>query len=233
MQHLPTHPHLRHPLTGEPLRAVGFSRRGPIWPILGAAPDDPPADPPADPPSDDPPADPPPKDWEAEYNAQRRINRKMERDSKPFFDAMKEHGLTADQALELIAKAKAEPPKGDDPPVDEAKIRREAERDADAKANARIVRSEVRALAAESFNNPADALHNLSLDDYEVNEDGDLTDPEAVKADLAKVLKDNPHYAKGKGGPRPDPSQGPRGDNPVDPGPGLSRLRHAYATTKK
>jgi len=32
---LPTHPTLRHPRTGEPLRAVGVSRRGPIWPILG------------------------------------------------------------------------------------------------------------------------------------------------------------------------------------------------------
>lgn len=32
---LPTHPTLRHPRTGEPLRAVGVGRRGPIWPILG------------------------------------------------------------------------------------------------------------------------------------------------------------------------------------------------------
>lgn len=32
---LPTHPTLTHPRTGEPLRAVGMSRRGPIWPILG------------------------------------------------------------------------------------------------------------------------------------------------------------------------------------------------------
>jgi hypothetical protein len=32
---LPTHPTLRHPRTGEPLRAVGVGRRGPIWPVLG------------------------------------------------------------------------------------------------------------------------------------------------------------------------------------------------------
>lgn len=32
---LPTHPTLTHPRTGEPLHAVGMSRRGPIWPILG------------------------------------------------------------------------------------------------------------------------------------------------------------------------------------------------------
>lgn len=234
MQHLPTHPRLRHPLTGEPLRAVGYSRRGPIWPILGAAPDDPPADPPADdPPGDDPPADDPPEDWEGKFNSQRKINRKLERDSKPWFDALKTHGLSAEQALELINKGVAKPDGDGDPPVDADKIRREAERDADAKANARIVRSEVRALAAESFNNPADALHNVNLDDYEVDDNGELTDAAKVKEDLAQVLKENPHYAKGKGGPRPDPSQGPRGDNGADPGPGLSRLRHAYATTKK
>lgn len=32
---LPAHPTLRHPRTGEPLRAVGWGRRGPIWPVLG------------------------------------------------------------------------------------------------------------------------------------------------------------------------------------------------------
>lgn len=39
MQHtldLPVHPTNRHPLTGQPLRAVGYRRNGePIWPILG------------------------------------------------------------------------------------------------------------------------------------------------------------------------------------------------------
>lgn len=35
MQHLPIHPTLTHPRTGEPIQAVGWSRRGPIWPILG------------------------------------------------------------------------------------------------------------------------------------------------------------------------------------------------------
>jgi hypothetical protein len=41
---LPVHPTLRHPRTGAPLRAVGFTRSGrAMWPILGAAPDDPPS----------------------------------------------------------------------------------------------------------------------------------------------------------------------------------------------
>jgi hypothetical protein len=38
---LPVHPSMRHPLTGEPLAAVGIRRNGdPIWPVLGAAEDD-------------------------------------------------------------------------------------------------------------------------------------------------------------------------------------------------
>lgn len=37
---LPFHPSLRHPLTGAPLQAVGIGRRGPIWPVLGGAPDE-------------------------------------------------------------------------------------------------------------------------------------------------------------------------------------------------
>ncbi|GAA3455885.1 hypothetical protein GCM10018962_77190 [Dactylosporangium matsuzakiense] len=56
MSTLPTHPTLRHPRTGEPLRAIGYGRRGPIWPVLGGDGTDP--TPPADPPT--PPAPPTP-----------------------------------------------------------------------------------------------------------------------------------------------------------------------------
>ncbi|SBT63933.1 Domain of unknown function (DUF4355) [Micromonospora sediminicola] len=64
MTHLPTHPHLRHPRTGDPLRALGRTRSGRlIWPQLGAAPDPPapapgPGQPPADPGTGAPPANP-------------------------------------------------------------------------------------------------------------------------------------------------------------------------------
>lgn len=37
---LPVHPYLMHPLTGAPLQALGLTRRGPIWPVMGGAPDD-------------------------------------------------------------------------------------------------------------------------------------------------------------------------------------------------
>lgn len=57
---LPTHPHLVHPHTGEPLQAVMLGKRGPVWPVMGAAEGDDPPDP-ADPPKVDPPdpTDPP------------------------------------------------------------------------------------------------------------------------------------------------------------------------------
>lgn len=38
--HLPTHPTMRHPHTGFPLRAVGMVAGRPVWPIMGASPDD-------------------------------------------------------------------------------------------------------------------------------------------------------------------------------------------------
>ena len=118
-----------------------------------------------------------------------------------------------------------------DDKVDADQIRREAEQAATDRANARLVRAEVRALAAETFTNPTDALHNLNLDDYEVNEDGELEDVDAVKAALADVLKKNPHYAKKGRAPKPDPSQGAGGGSKPDPGPGMPRLRQAYANT--
>ncbi|GGM77018.1 hypothetical protein GCM10012275_54580 [Longimycelium tulufanense] len=37
---LPVHPTLRDPVTGQPLRALGIGRRGPIWPALGGSDDD-------------------------------------------------------------------------------------------------------------------------------------------------------------------------------------------------
>lgn len=66
---LPLHPSKVHPLTGEPLRAIGFNPKtgAPRWPIMGGAPDPDPADPtktdppPADPPKTDPPKTDPPE----------------------------------------------------------------------------------------------------------------------------------------------------------------------------
>lgn len=61
---LPLHPSMRHPLTGQPLRAIALHPKTgrPVWPIMGGDDTVPPSDtPPADaPPADQPPADTPP-----------------------------------------------------------------------------------------------------------------------------------------------------------------------------
>lgn len=60
------------------------------------------------------------------------------------------------------------------------------------KANRRVVRSTIRALAAKDFADPSDAVLNLSPDDYEVDDSGEL-DEKRIKADLADLLKRKPH----------------------------------------
>lgn len=76
-----------HPYTG--LTALGFTKRGPIWPVRGGAADEPPADPPkpTDPPADPPkPTDPPATDdkplgpgGEKALKAEREARQELER----------------------------------------------------------------------------------------------------------------------------------------------------------
>lgn len=237
MHHLPIHPTLLHPLTGQPLRAAGIVGGRVVWPIMGASED-------SDDANDDN-GDADDKGDADDAGGQSDAENKMLIDER--------NGRKAAETLlaEMTGKSKAEvrkllrggtdkarealtpAPKGDADDKADQPDADQIRRDAEAKANARIVRAEVRALAAEFFANPLDALHNLNLDDYEVNEEGELEDAAAVKAALADVLKKNPHYAKKGKGPKPDPSQGPRGNGKPDPGPGVARIRAAYADTAK
>lgn len=54
---LPAHPTIKDPRTGEPLRAIGFTSRGPIWPVMGGSGEGEPATAPA---TDPPPTAPTP-----------------------------------------------------------------------------------------------------------------------------------------------------------------------------
>lgn len=241
MHHLPQHPYLLHPLTGQPLRAVGVVNGRIVWPIMGGDGTDADAnDGDGDDASDDGSDD---SGDDSDDSSDDRANRMLidERNGRKAAETVLAE-LTGKSKLEIRrllkdpAKAREAltPAPRDDQgdQVDADKIRREAEQAAAEKANARLVRAEVRAIAAETFTNPTDALHNLNLDDYEVDEDGELEDVDAVKSALADVLRKNPHYAKKGRGPKPDPSQGQGGSTKPDPGPGMPRLRQAYATTK-
>jgi hypothetical protein len=151
---------------------------------------------------------------------------------KPWKDLGKELGLTPEQIRKALKNAPKDKADGKDKDMPDADaIRREAETAATEKANARIVRAEVKALAADLFADPADAPLYLDLTKYDVDDDGNVAADE-VKADLKQLLKDKPHLAKKGAAPKPDPSQG-KGGGTADVKPGVSRLRNAYAASTK
>jgi len=117
-----------------------------------------------------------------------------------------------DERTRRIAAERAAADKSD---VDETeRIRHEAETAANAKANARIIRAEIRALAAGRFADPADAVVFLDPADFDVDADGEV-DRDAIGEALDALLAKKPHLSKpdpaAQGGarvPRPDRSQG-------------------------
>ncbi|MFG2993960.1 hypothetical protein ACGFZK_32495 [Streptomyces sp. NPDC048257] len=75
-----------------------------------------------------------------------------------------------------------------------ATMRRQAEQDAVAKANARIIRSEVKAAAKGVLADPADAYKFLDLEQFEVDEDGNLDEDEVAEA-IQDLIKSKPYLA--------------------------------------
>ncbi|MFJ6293202.1 hypothetical protein ACIQJX_07560 [Streptomyces griseoviridis] len=75
---------------------------------------------------------------------------------------------------------------------DPERIRSEADQAATARANQRIVRSEVRAAAAGKLTNPRDALAFLDLAQFEVDEDGQVDETEIADA-IDDLLKERPY----------------------------------------
>jgi hypothetical protein len=73
-------------------------------------------------------------------------------------------------------------------------IRRDAEQAATAKANARIIRSEIRAAAAGKLADPKDALTFLDLSQFEVDENGEVDSDEVAEA-IEELLKNKPYLA--------------------------------------
>jgi hypothetical protein len=80
-------------------------------------------------------------------------------------------------------------------------IRKQAEAAATVKANARIVRSEVRAAATGKLADPKDALTFLDLSQFEVNEDGEV-DAEEISDAIDDLLKSKPYLAAATAKPR-------------------------------
>jgi len=127
---------------------------------------------------------------------------------KQALDRMKAK-LKAERERRVAAEARAaQSADADDADV----VRREAETAAMAKANARIVRAEVKAAAAGRLNDPADALNFLDLSQFEVDDDGDV-DAEEIADAIAELVRTKPYLAAqgGTSKPKPDRSQGANG----------------------
>lgn len=89
-----------------------------------------------------------------------------------------------------LGELKAKSSNTDDPDT----IRAEADKAATARANARIVRSEVKAAAVGRLADPKDALVFIDLAKFEVDEDGEV-DEEEVREALDDLLSKKPHLA--------------------------------------
>lgn len=132
---------------------------------------------------------------------------------KPWNDLAKETGLTPEQIRERLSGGGTQGGGGDkgQQQVDEAALRRQIESDLTSKANRRIVRSEVKALASATFADPNDAVRFLDdLDDIELTEDGDLADVKDVQQRLADLLKAKPYLARQQERKTPDYDGGAR-----------------------
>lgn len=77
---------------------------------------------------------------------------------------------------------------------DAAEIKRQATRDANAKANARIIRSEIKAAAAGKLADPSDALAYLDPTAFELDANGDV-DAEELSDAISELLTRKPYLA--------------------------------------
>ncbi|MFI1021270.1 hypothetical protein [Streptomyces olivaceus] len=77
---------------------------------------------------------------------------------------------------------------------DSDKVRRQAEAQALAKANGRILRAEVKAAAVGKLADPADAYKFLDLDQFEVDDDGNVDSDEVAEA-IDDLIKSKPYLA--------------------------------------
>lgn len=189
-----------HPRTG--LQAIGRRRNGePIWPVMGGAPDpDPENDPDEDGQPDEPGGDADGSDDDADDAPD---DSGLGDKGKKALDAMKakvkeERQKRRDTEAELEKLRKAAEKKPDDDQPSEDEIRREAEQAAAQKANARIVRSEIRAAAAGKLADPKDALVHLDLDQFEVDDNGEVDSDEVAEA-IDDLIKSKPYLAAQSG----------------------------------
>ncbi|MCI3271017.1 hypothetical protein [Streptomyces cylindrosporus] len=92
-----------------------------------------------------------------------------------------------------LAALKAPKPSDDNQPDADA-IRAEADREATARANARVLKSEIKAAAAGKLADPADALAYLDLSSFEVDASGEV-DADEISEAIEDLLSRKPYLA--------------------------------------
>ncbi|OZF00848.1 hypothetical protein CH300_20125 [Rhodococcus sp. 15-1154-1] len=124
--------------------------------------------------------------------------------------------------------------------TDDADKTKAAEREYMVKANQRILRSEVRALAAGKLADPADAIKFLDLDQFDVGNDGEVDQDDIADA-IDDLVEKKPYLAAKRGDPkkrtpRSDRRQGGGGRDSsasVSAGRSLYASKHKKDTTSK
>ena len=114
--------------------------------------------------------------------------------------ALRKERLARREAERKARELEAEKEQAGKEPAEQAldQARREAAAEAMSAANKRILRSEVRAIAKGRLADPADALVYLDLDEFEVDEDGEI-DSEAIEDAISDLLKRKPYLAASSG----------------------------------
>lgn len=201
-----TTPALTAYFAGRTLSPIGFLPNGrPVFPIAGGAEDDPPQDKGGDDKGgkDDQPADYKPPATQADLD--RIISERLRRQAETKFgdyDDLRTKAAEADKAREA-AMSDAERA------VEAA--RKEGESAAQERANARLIRSEARALAATAkFRDPSDAVAFLDLAKVSVNDEGDV-DAKAIRDQLKTLADSKPYLVDDGKTPRPKPDKGQGG----------------------
>lgn len=200
-----------HPVTSRTALGWRKARPGedegelyPIWPILGAAPGDDEDDDSddggddADDGQDDGTGDGDDDQDDADPDGADKLGDA----GKQALDRMKER-WRSERERRKAAETERDQLKGAGGDAnDPERIRTEAAAAATSKANARIVRSEIRAAAAGKLTNPRDALAFLDIASFEVDDDGQVDEDEIADA-IENLLKERPYLGSAAKAPEP------------------------------
>jgi hypothetical protein len=211
------------------VQPLGFRSDGsPIWVYRGGAPDDGndgdgsgDGDDDGDEHDDDEPGDDGlTAGGRRALEAERQAAKRARDEARPWRALAKELGIKSPDEIRTLLR------KGDkqQPEVDPDEIASKARQEVMGVANKRIVRSEVRALAADDFADADDAARFLDLDEYDVDDDGNVNSRQ-IKADLKDLLARKPHLAKPS--KKIDLENGPRGGRGRAPMSMDDRIRQA------